>query len=356
MLKLTVMKKKILVGILIIAGIFLAKQIFGNTKVKVTPVKKVNLEQQVVNKTVSASGEVKSVHEANLAFPATQVITAIYVDKGDVVKKGQLLASLENGSVLETIQAAKDARDVAIRNRDLFINDKDNQKRVLGGQKAYDIKLRTYDELLSQAEASYQAQLLTNKNMYIYAPADGTVIDVTKKVGEIAIGGTPLIKLANVDEIQFEVSIDQSDFGYLKVGQTAEISLDAFPNTTFTGKILELPSFTNGNTSGSFLVELAIDPKEDKKILLGMTGDAKLTVATTQNPVAALYYDQIFFDEQDKPYVWVADNSYVTKLPVEIGLEGDVFTEVKTQIAKQIIVPVTADTEIKDGYRIKIVK
>jgi RND family efflux transporter MFP subunit len=346
-------RKKLIAGILIVVIIVLFVRSGNSAKSKTVPMRKLSVENRTVVKTVSASGEVKSVNQADLSFPAGQRITSVNVKKGDVVKKGTLLATIESQGIYQTAKSYKDARDVALRQKELFVRNEDSNKDLLGGEDQYNIKLREYDEAISQAEASYNAQYAALRNTALYAPFEGTVIDVTKDIGETTTAGEVVIKLADLSKVQFEIGIDQEDYGQLKNGMTAQINLDAYPNYSFSGTVNEIPLYAS---SSSFTAKVDFDNVSDKKPLLGMTGDVKINSMSTEGDVKSLYYDEIYFDEQDKPYVWVEDGGYITKFPIEIGLEGDIYTEVKTDINKQIVAPLTSDIEVKDGYKAKIVK
>ena len=87
-----------------------------------------------------------------------------------------------------------------------------------------------------------------------------------------------------------------------------------------------------------------------------MTGEAKVFVKSTEVQVPSLYYDEIFTDEENKPYVWIDDGGYIKKLNVEVGLEGDIYTELKTTPTQDVIVPFNSDIEFKTGYKAKIMK
>lgn len=346
-------RKKLIFGILLLIVVILFVRSGNSAKSKTVPVRKLSVENRVVVKTVSASGEVKSINQADLSFPASQRIIQIAVKKGDNVKKGAFLASLDSQGIYQSAQSYKDARDIAIRQKELFERNEDSNKDTLGGSDQYNIKLRELEENISQATAAYNAQLSAVRNSYMYAPFDGTIIDVTKEEGETSTAGEIVIKIADLSKIQFEIGIDQEDYGQLKNGMSAEISLDAYPNYKFKGKVNEIPLYAS---SSAFTAQIDFEPNSEKTPLLGMTGDVKIASESTPNEVKSLYYDEIYFDEEDKPYVWVVDGEYISKFPIEIGLEGDIYTEVKTDINKQIVAPLTSDIEVKDGYKAKIAK
>ncbi len=321
-----------------------------------TMVRKVDVKDIEVTRSVSASGEIKSDHQAFLSFVSTGRIAQLYVEKGDKVKKGQLLAVLDTQVQRETAQSYKDARDSAIRARDLYIHDKYKNVKTLGGETEYEIKLRGYNESVSQAEASYQAQLALLNNSYIYAPFDGTVVELNQKQGEIATTANPIIQLADLDNLVFEISVDQSDFGFVKKEQAVKINLDSYDNYDFMSAVNVLPFSANAAT-GSFDLKIPIKGDADHNLTIGMLGDSYVELASSGSNVKALTLDEIFYDSQDNPYVWVVENTKLKKHMIETGLEGDVYIELKGEAANliQVVVPADDSQKMEDGYTARII-
>jgi len=327
---------------------------FQNKTSVMVLVRKVEVQNREIRKTVSASGRVKSNNQADLSFLANGDILKINVKENDFVKKGQLLAYIDSSVQSNTVQSAKDARDMALRERDLFVDRKKDNKRILGGNNAYNIKLRSIEESISQAEAAYKAQLSLLSNYSIYAPFDGTVIGVYKKEGEVAVGGSPVLTIANLEDFVFEVVLDQEDFGQVKDGQEVEVTLDAYPDAKLKGNVSFLSSFADP-TLGGFLVKSSFD-KNGKDVKVGMTGDVYMITEKTEDKVPSLIFNEIYHDEDDKPFVWILDGKKIKKLPIEVGLEGDMYTEIKTDLSgKTILTPVSDEIKIKDGFNARII-
>ena len=357
MFKKTVKIIKKYAWVFIVLGIFIGvRWFYTRDGIKTLPVKIITPEDRVVEKTVSASGNVKSLENADLSFNATGRVIYIGVKKGDSIKKGQMIAKLDNDSTLQTVQYYRDARDVALRNRDLFVEQYESNKDAVSGKDEYDITLRKYDELVSQAEAAYLAQVDNVRNSYIYAPFDGVIVDLTKETGENASLGETVVKLENLNNIVFEVELDQEDYGLIKLGQEAKIELDAYNNVEFEGIVSLLPMYADGTSGSSFVIEMTINPKGNYNPLIGMTGDARIVVSKTDTKVPALVYDQILFDDGNKSYVFVLNGDLIEKQSVEIGLEGDIYTELKSLPDKQMVTGLNDKIEMKEGYKAKILK
>lgn len=343
--------RKFIPFILVILGIFFY---FKSKTNLTTVVKKISIENRVVKKTVSASGFIKAKDQTDISFVSTGSIRNIYVEEGQQIQLWQILASIDSSSQRQTMQYYKDSRDIAKQELELFIHNKDSNEDLLGGYDAYKIKLKEYEEGLSQAEANYQSQISNVSKTSIFSPIAGTVIDITKEVGETASIGETIVSVANLDNFLFEVLVDQEDFGSIKLNQEVEIKLDSFGERIFKGKINTLPIKANA-TDGSFTVEIDVQKEPDVSFTIGMTGDAYMLVETSNTEVPSLLYSDILIDNDDKPYVWVSDNGKAAKQNIEIGIEGDIYTEVKTQIDKTIIVPAKEDVSIKEGYITKVI-
>lgn len=349
-------KKKLITVAIVLFGIGAIYNFSsGASKVKQIQVKKVAVTNRVVSKTVSASGTVKALQSADLSFAASQTVQKIYVRKGDEITKNQLLAVIDGNTVANNTKASKDTRDYYVRARDIFLlNEKDNRDTL--GNKEFELKLRQYNEQVDQYEAAYQAAISTLNNYYIYAPFSGTVLDIYKEEGEMALAGETVLKVADLSNVEFEISVDQEDYGLLKADLAGEINLDAYDNKSLQGKVKTLPLYADGSSNPTFIVKLSFDNTAELNPLVGMTGDVKIIVETSQNEVPSIYYDELFFDEEKKPYLWIVENGYLTKKYVEIGIEGDLYTELKAKVDSQIVVGLTPDLELKDGYKALIVK
>ncbi|MFC1700422.1 efflux RND transporter periplasmic adaptor subunit [Patescibacteria group bacterium] len=344
--------KKALPYILIVIVIvgFLGKR--SSTSVEV---RKIKIKDRAVKRSVSASGSVKSKNEADLSFPLVGVIRTINVSEGDNVVEGQLLVNLDTSTQYQTTLYYKDARDIEIRQRDLFIEEREANEDLLGGTDSYEIKLREYSEAVTQAEANYQASLATLGKYYIYAPFDGTVVEVALEESETVAAGTKVIRIADLDHMIFEIEVDQEDYGLLTIGQEVEIVVDAFPDFTFTGKINHLSLFADEDTD-NFVIDINFESINGHELRLGLLGDAFMIMDKSDGEVPSITFNEISYDEDDNPFVWVLEGKKVRMLPLEIGLEGDVYTEVKTDLSdKVVVVPAREGLEIEDGFRAKLI-
>lgn len=350
-------RKKLIIAIIVLiivaVGAFL---IFGHNGA--IPVEQVTPQNRIVKRTIAANGTVKSLRSADMGFSLSGQISEISVEEGDEVEKGALLARIDNSSLWNDVQAAKDARDVALRDRELYIENYATNPDAVGGTDEYNIGLRRQNELVSRSEDQYQGALSALNKTYLYAPFAGTVIDVISIEGEVAGLGSPVVKLADLNQLIFEITVDQEDFGLLEKGMPVEITLDAYDGDTFEGTVLALPYYSQTTDSGGsdFTVTITIG-NSPKPVLYGMNGEAHIVLQNSSNEVQSLIFDSIFTDDSGNSYVWVLENGTVHRNDVETGIEGDVYTEVVTPLeGKTIVILVSQDSELQEGQKAKVTR
>ena len=344
--------KKWLPILLVVIGVAL---FFGRRASINVQVRKIQVKDRIVKRSVSASGSVKSKNEADLSFPLVGTIRTISVKEGDEVKKGQLLVNLDTSTQYQSSNYYKDARDIVLRQKDLFVEEREANEDLLGGTDSYEIRLREYNEAVSQAEANYQSSLASLGKSYIYAPFGGTIVEIAVEESETVATGTKVIRIADLNNMIFEIEVDQEDYGLLTVGQDVEIMVDAYSDYTFNGKINYLPLFANEETD-NFVVKIDFESFNEHELRLGLLGDAFMIMSKTDSEVPSITFNEVSYDEDDNPFVWVLDGKKVKMFPIEVGLEGDVYTEVRTDLSdKIIVVPAREGLEIEDGFRAKLI-
>ncbi|HEX8992243.1 MAG TPA: efflux RND transporter periplasmic adaptor subunit, partial [Anaerolineales bacterium] len=280
----------VVIVLLVILG-FTIEQSRRNTVVVQTGV----VKRQELSAIVTASGEIKPKTYVNIGANAFGKITHLYVKEGDRVKRGQLLAQIENvqpesdvAATRASLQAsrtdavaAEAAVNTAVANLKHAQSDYDHAKldydraqalyqEQLIAKADYDLKEAAYDGAaagLNQAQAALaqaKAQLAsahqritqTEANLRRYndvlskteyvAPFDGLITNLPVREGEtVVIGiqnspGSTLMTLANMSIITAEVMADETDIVNIQNGQEAVVTIDAIPNKTFKGVVTEI--------------------------------------------------------------------------------------------------------------------
>jgi RND family efflux transporter MFP subunit len=199
-----------------------------------------------VTDTETASGKVTPVHEAEVASQVMEKIIEINAKPGQVVKKGDVLARLDDNVLQSRLQQAKavlaattaavnEAKGEATRNQQLAAkgiisqSDLDHAETVL----------KTAEAARDGAEKAVHEAETTLTFATIRAPMDGTVIDKRAEVGDMAKAGQILVTL--YDEMQVLANVRESLIGRLKEGQALEVQIERC-NLTCTGTVSEIVS------------------------------------------------------------------------------------------------------------------
>ena len=295
---------------------------------------------------VSASGEIKPKVYVNIGANAFGKITHLYVREGDRVKKGQMLAQLENvqsqadmNATEASLEAARTdalASDAALKTAQANLNKANSDydrakldwarsqglyKEALIAKADYDSQHATWQAAqanLAQAQVAQAAAQKNSANRHVtqneanlthavdvlhkttyQAPFDGVITNLPVREGEtVVIGiqnspGSTLMTLADLSVITAEVMVDETDIVNVKLGQTAEVSIDAIPKKTFKAVVSEIGDnavvrstgvSTSQQTTASeeakdFKVVVTLqDPPHD--IRPGLSTTAKITTAS----------------------------------------------------------------------------
>lgn len=348
-------RKKLLIGI---AGVIVLAAVVGITVARssnnVTTVQTAKVGRQDVVSTVSASGEIKPKTFVNVGANAFGKITKLYVREGDKVKKGQMLAQIENvqpeadvaanraaldaartdsmaqAAAIKTAQANLESNQANLEHakldydravglfRDKLIakSDFDTKKAAYDAAVAsvaqakaqiaqYRAQKESSDQRIAQANATLvHSKDVLNKTEYA-APFDGIITNLPVRQGEtVVVGiqnapGSTLMTLADMSVITAEVQVDETDIINVKLGQPAEVTIDAIPKKVFHGTVTQIGDnaivrSTGVSTSQS---NVASQEAKDFKVVVtltdppdnlrpGLSTTAKITTATKKDALA----------------------------------------------------------------------
>ena len=134
--------------------------------------------------------------------------------------------------------------------------------------------------------------------------------------------------------------------------------LDAYPNKIFDGIVYDLPFASESDSSGNdtFLVKIRISETDDNSlVLIGMTGDVEIVVEKTLSDINSIPFDAIYQNEDSSNYIWILENGKLRKQNVQIGVEGNLYSElIGIDSSTQIVVPTDLKTEAKEGMPAKL--
>jgi HlyD family secretion protein len=366
---------------------------------------------------VTASGKIDAEKTVDVTADITGRILRLAVKEGDVVKKGQFLVQVDpvqfQGAVArgEALLASNQAALVQARtNRDQSKRQLERSREISRtapelisaeaveqAQQAYDVAVSTYNAnqaLVEQAQASLKEARDNLARTQLFAPISGRVVRLPVHEGEVAVPGTfsketaLLMTIADLSSILAKVQVDETDVVRLHLGDSVDVSIDAYPDTTFLGRVTKISNSAKLSQTAAaaqtgtndravdFDVEVTLlNPPPDVRPDLSCT--ARIVTDTRRNvlsvPIIALTVrehekvpnemapeDTIRatkkFKKRETEGVFVVREGIATFRPVKIGIAGDEYFEVVDGVREgETLVGGTyqAIRDLKDGDRVK---
>ena len=261
---------------------------------------------------VKGSGLISSETEANLSFKIGGIIDKIFVEEGDQVRKGQLLARLDLTEINAKVTQAKNAHDKVVRDlkrvESLFEDDAATLEQVQDLTTLYKVTLE--DLKIARFNLKYAE---------IRAISNGVVVRKMMNEGELVNPGTPVLFMNDTADSQWklEIGVSDKDWARLQIGDHATIDVDAYPNTLFEGKVIRLSQGVDP-TNGAYTIEISINPNHTK-FATGMFAKAIIN-PTLKNKYWVIPIEAIANANGTNGNVFVMQGQHkVKRLPISIA-------------------------------------
>lgn len=282
------------------------------------PVRTVSVQQRTIALPVHASGILGSSAEQRLSFKVGGVIRKMYVDEGDVVRTGQLLAILDKTEI--DAQVAQAQQGLAKAERDLG--------RVEGLYKDSSATLELLQNATTGRDIAKETARIAQFNQQyaeIRATRGGKIIKKLMNEGEITGPGTPVFVLFETgkDDWVVKINVSDRDWARLSLGMPAKVKMDAYEGTVFPGKVTDLAPAADP-VNGLYTVEIRIFP-QGKRFAPGLFAQVDITPSQSR-PYTIVPIESIVEGNGKSAFVFVLqpDGSSVKKLPVQVAfIEGN---------------------------------
>jgi RND family efflux transporter MFP subunit len=313
------------------------------------PVRVATLEKTEWSRPVTASGRFAAEDENMLAFKIGGIIDRIYVKEGDPIARGQLLAKLNPTEIASATAQAKAGLEKAER-------DFERTTRLHADSVATLEQLQNTETALALAREQYASANFNKSYSEIRALADGYVLLKLASDGEVIAGGMPVLRTSgSAGKWKLDVGLSGRDWAAIVIGDSAIIASDALPGISIQSTVAR-KSKSAQLMSGSFGVELSVDPKYAGRLASGMFGKATIYPSATQNGWA-IPYSALLDANAGKGYVFTLENDSTAKrLEVEIGAISDDVIMITSGLENSSALIVSGSPYLSDGSKIEIVK
>tara|TARA_R110002153_G_scaffold192633_1_gene345923 strand:+ start:14252 stop:15472 length:1221 start_codon:yes stop_codon:yes gene_type:complete len=365
---------KIITGVIIlaIAGVVIF-QLTKKEENKGIEVEIAKVELATIIQKVNATGKIQPKTKVNISADVSAKITKLEVKEGDWVEKGQFLLELDRERYIASMESEeanvrsaqgqaklimenlKQTKRVLERAKELVAKKLDSQANLDIAEAAHQVELARHESALDRVEQT-RGMLKQSKDALskttIYAPMSGTISKLNKELGEIAIGSQfqedVIMIIANLNDMEALVKVDENDIVSIALGQQAEIEVDALLGKKIVGQVSEIASSAvdqqpgNNNQKTEFEVTISITSNV-KELRPGMTASADIVTDTREQAVSVpLQSVTVRTAEQlkseGKTYtpgedgfvevVFVVSNNKVEAKQVTTGIQGEASIEI----------------------------
>ncbi len=408
---------KVLIGVgaIVLVGALVAVSA-GARREKGTEVRFESVSRKDLVAAVTASGKIQPKRKVDVSADITGRIVRLAVREGDYVEEGQFLIQIDPTIYEANLQRARAAvssaeaaavqaranRDQARRSYERA-RDLQKQNPNLVSAEQLELAQTQFDVAQAQATAAQhqvdQARAVMQEasdqlsKTRLMAPMAGRVTRLAVEEGEVAVPGTfsretgLLLTISDLSVIQVEVQVDETDVVRLELGDSVEVSIDAFPDTTFVGRVSKISDSAIRGAAASvggqsdqavdYAVEITLDnPPADVRPDLSAT--ARIVTDTRTEtlaiPIIALTVREhsavpteteggdttaARTEKKETEGVFVVHEGTATFRPVRVGIAGDEYFEVINGVTETDTIvagPYQAIRDLRDGSHVRPAK
>ena len=297
---------------------------------------------------VYATGVVEAIDYARFGATVAGRVNALLVDEGDVLRKGDVLARLDDRQPVARLDDARArlrmaeadiARDETLLNR---------------GALAVQALERAQQER-DQAAAAVALFARQLEDYTIVSPLDGIVMKRNVEPGETVAANTVLFEISSTAHKRIAADVDERDISSVQMGASLAAHADGFPDEVFEAKVTNIRRQGDAS-SRTFRVEA--DLPSDTKLMIGMTVDIDIVTGERPNallaPASAVGHDPSKGGRPGAPYVFVVEQGRAKRVDVKTGAVGPAKIEIVTGLGDQDAIVLEAPDRLKDGEAVRI--
>ena len=359
------------ISLLVIGALFAAAYfIKTNDKSVIVYDTQKTLITSIEKKTV-VTGKVIPEDEVEIKPQIQGIIDAIFVEEGDLVKTGDLLAKIKvvpNEQNLNSAEGRLANSRIVLKNADIEYNrNKDlYEKGIISKQDFDNVQLRYNQSKLDVSNAISDLQIIrsgskggaASANTNIRATVPGTVLEIPVEEGFQVIAsnsfnaGTTIATIADLNKMIFEGKVDEAEVGKLKVGMPLEVSLGAIEDQALQAKLKFIaPKGNEEQGAVQFKIEADLYLNDSIFVRAGYSANASL-VLERKDSIMAISESLLQFDRKtEEPYVEIEiEDQKFERRDVKIGISDGVNVEIISGVSKDDKIKVWNKTEpIKKG-------
>jgi HlyD family secretion protein len=374
----------VVIGVVLVLGAVIGVIAAARGGTKIDPSKLAKVERGDLAKSVVATGKVEPITKVEIKSKASGIVKKLYVDAGDRVKKGQLLAELDKEEIEARVAQAKaqtEASEASLKgtqadlerakvdaegpdvpmlkraydraqgmakegvvSQSALDDAQKNYELALNKQNVAKAQLQVLHAKIGQAQAQVAQDHANLKQLLeqlgyttITSPIDGIILSRDVEVGDavssiLVLGSTATLIMTegDISEVYVKGKVDESDIGKVYMSQPARIKVESFKDKTFNGKVTKIsPMGVEKDNVTTFEVRVSIN-NPGGELKAAMTANAEI-ILEEHKGVLQIPEGAILYDKDKKASVEVPDpkgKEGKNKVAVNIGISNGAKTEV----------------------------
>jgi len=308
---------------------------------------------------VRAPIDLRPLIQSDVGSKTLGYLDAVLVDRGDRVSKGQLLALVRPSDLPDQLATA---RHTLAQTQSSAALARTNYDRA---------KVLAPDAIVSQQELQ-QAQTQMNNAQAAQQAAESQIAALAVRLGETRItsplagvvvqrrldpgvlvgppGGGLILSVARVDVLRVFITVNERELAGVTLGKDAHVELDALPGRSYSGKVVRLaPQLDPGTRTLDAEVQLQ---NESGELRPGMYGRGSIVIEVHRQAPVAPVGAVVFSD--GKAYTFVLNGETVRRRPIEVGVDGGNWVEVKAGLRPGEQVVVAGSESLADGMKVRV--
>lgn len=314
----------------------------GEREAAAVPVEVTNVERRDMASYIETNGTLEAESEVDIVARSAGPIVELLAEETMAVRKGQLLARLDQEEIASRLEVSR----VALQEAETAFERAETLRR------ANLVSSEEFDQARSRVESA-RAEFHGNEIQMAYtqikAPFSGLIVERYVKFAENVAVNQPLFRLSDFDPLLCPIQVPERDLPRLAVGQPAYLTVDAWPDERFEARVLRLSPVVDAATG---TVKVTLEVEAAGKLRPGMFGSIFLQTDTHEGalaiPKTALALDSI------GDAVFVVDGATAKRRDITLGVrEGD-FVEVVSGLTQGELVVSVGQDSLSDGTPIEV--
>ncbi|MCE7994450.1 MAG: efflux RND transporter periplasmic adaptor subunit [Roseivirga sp.] len=290
---------------------------------------------------VNSSGTIDSENELKVTFQTNGYLEKLLIRNGQRVRKGQLIAELQN----DKEELAKEKAEVALAKAQLDFQ-YDSIARSNSQDPVVDRNLRLKTGLKT-AELSIKEAEFNLNNTFVYAPINGIMAEIEEKQGNIVSSGKELGVIYDPDNLVLTGKVLETDFKHISIGLEVDIFPLSFKDRAFRANVVEF----NPKVDENGMVEVKMKLKETQGLLPGMNANAIIRVPQKENIIVPR---EALVIKSGRPVVFTYQNGLAKWNYVELGLDNGVDLEILSGIEPDSQVITSNNMQLAHDARVSV--